>query len=84
MEGLGLALALAIVAGVIAIILLAIGHNAAVRKYGERNDRIAKQYEQLKEVADRDPARYGIGLGRRYATHEMRQTLDRLDEEDAE
>ena len=57
------------------------GWNMSVRKFGRNAADLTQQVERLDEIAQRDPARMGIDIGKRYATDKMRETLRDLDAE---
>lgn len=60
---------------------LVMGWNAAVRKFGQRASDLARQVEDLEGISQRDPARMGIDIGKRYTTDKVRRTLDEIDAE---
>lgn len=57
------------------------GWNMAVRRFGGNAAEMAAEFEWLDEVAQRDPARMGIDIGKRYATDRVRETLRDIDAE---
>ena len=76
-----LLLAGALILAVMVAISILIGWNAAVRKFGGNAEALTKEFARLDEVAQRDPARMGIDIGKRYATDRVRETLNDIDGE---
>lgn len=58
-----------------------LGWNAAVRRFGRNAADMQTQFDRLDEVAQRDPARYGIDLGKQYAVDQMKRTIHDLESE---
>lgn len=75
-------LIIAILFGIFLIALGVIsGWNMAVRKFGGNAADMAEEFRKLDEVAQRDPARMGIDIGKRYVTDRVRETLRDIDAE---
>lgn len=58
-----------------------LGWNAAIRRFQGESKAMAAQMSKLDEVAERDPARYGIDLGKQYTIQKMRDTIDGIERE---
>ena len=77
----GFLIAALVVVIVVLLIGIAMGWNAAVRRFGRRAAELTGEVEQLSQLIDRDPARMGIDIGKHYATNRMRETLAEIEEE---
>jgi hypothetical protein len=59
----------------------ALGWNRAIRKFRRPFHRLTNEVIELQGKADTDEARFGIDVGKRYATRRVRDTLDAIDQE---
>lgn len=79
---------LSLLFGIVVVLILCgigygayLGWNAAIRKFGRNAADMQRQFDRLDEVAQRDPARMGIDIGKQYAADKMRRTIEQIEAE---
>lgn len=66
---------------IVALAVYVLGWRTARRTYHHRVRTLAEETDALATKAQGDEARFGIDVGKRYATKRMRDTLDDIERE---